>query len=85
MRACPQWAAAIPPPFCLTLTDLVQPCFQVNVYKLGGTYLQLTRQLRLADHPALSRPTDPSLYLRRFVVRLLGEVSDRLVGVAGGR
>lgn len=58
---------------------------QVNVYKLGAVYLQLTKLLRIEDHPSLTRPIDPSLYLVRFVkklgVKIPGEASqDASVG-----
>jgi hypothetical protein len=40
------------------------------VYKLGAVYLQLTKLLRIEDHPSLTRPIDPSLYIHRFVEKL---------------
>lgn len=42
----------------------------MNVYKLGAVYLQLTKLLRIDDHPSLTRPIDPSLYIHRFVEKL---------------
>jgi hypothetical protein len=33
-------------------------------------YLQLTKLLRIEDHPSLTRPIDPSLYIHRFVEKL---------------
>ena len=46
----------------------VLPPPQVNVYKLGAVYLQLTKLLRLEDHPCLTRPIDPCLYIHRCVI-----------------
>lgn len=43
---------------------------QVNVFTLGAVFLQLSRLLRLEEHPTLSRPVDPSLYIHRFADRL---------------
>ena len=42
----------------------------INVYTLGGVYLELVKLFRLDDHPAFTRPIDPSLFLHRFVDRL---------------
>eukprot|EP00775_Hariotina_reticulata_P001854 gene1854-2188_t len=54
-------------PFMLIdLSDMLQ----VNVYKLGAVYLQLAKLLRLEDHPSLTRPIDPSLYIHRFMDKL---------------
>ncbi len=46
------------------------PPLQVNVYALGNVYLQLCALLKLEDHPALTKPIDPSLYIHRFSGRL---------------
>jgi hypothetical protein len=54
----------------------------VNVYKLGAVYLQLTKLLRIEDHPSLTRPIDPSLYIHRFVEKL--EVPHATVRGRGG-
>lgn len=55
------------------------------MYKLGGVYLQLTKLLRIEDHPALTRPIDPSLYLVRFVrkldARIPGETKESSVSL----
>lgn len=42
----------------------------MNVFVLGGVYLQLVELLRLTNSPALSKPVDPSLYLHRFTEAL---------------
>ncbi|KDD72637.1 hypothetical protein H632_c3093p0, partial [Helicosporidium sp. ATCC 50920] len=42
----------------------------VNVFALGAIFLQLLRLLRLDEHPALSGPADPSLYIHRFATAL---------------
>jgi transcription factor IIIB subunit 2 len=55
----------------------------VNVYKLGAVYLQLTKLLRIDDHPSLTRPIDPSLYIHRFVEKL--EVPHATVREGPGR
>jgi hypothetical protein len=61
------------------------PVRQVNVYKLGAVYLQLTKLLRLEDHPCLTRPIDPCLYIHRFAEKLLAEQEQREVSRRGGR
>jgi hypothetical protein len=60
---------------------------QVNVFVLGGVYLQLVELLRLTNSPALSKPVDPSLYLHRFTEALpLGDkVGGGHRGLAGSR
>lgn len=37
----------------------------VNVYTLGAVFLALLERLHLQEHPVLSRPSDPSLYIHR--------------------
>lgn len=43
---------------------------QVNVFTLGGVFLQLTKLLRLEEHPMFSKPVDPSTYIPRFADKL---------------
>eukprot|EP00873_Tetraselmis_striata_P036499 jgi/Tetstr1/456763/TSEL_043460.t1 len=43
---------------------------QINIFTLGVVFLQLCQLLRLQDHPVLTRPVDPSLYIHRFADRL---------------
>ena len=51
---------------------------QIDVFTLGGVFLQLTRLLRLDEHPIFIRPVDPSLYIHRFVERMeLDDVAIR--------
>ncbi|OVA11069.1 Transcription factor TFIIB [Macleaya cordata] len=45
---------------------------QLNVYVLGGVFLQLCKLLRLEEHPIVQKPVDPSLFIHRFTERLLG-------------
>ena len=45
---------------------------QINVFTLGAVFLQLAKLLRLEEHPILSKPVDPSLYIERFTDKLLG-------------
>jgi hypothetical protein len=52
---------------------------QVNVFVLGGVYLQLVELLRLTNSPALSKPVDPSLFLHRFTEAL--PLGDRVGGL----
>lgn len=61
----------------------VDMCVQVNVYKLGAVYLQLTKLLRLEDHPCLTRPIDPCLYIHRFAEKLLHDREQREVRSLG--
>ena len=43
---------------------------QTNVYVLGAVFLQLCRLLRLEQHPLISKPIDPSLFIHRFADKL---------------
>ncbi|XP_039684017.1 transcription factor IIIB 90 kDa subunit isoform X2 [Medicago truncatula] len=45
---------------------------RINVYELGGVYLQLCEVLRLDNHPIVKKPIDPSLYLHKYTSNLLG-------------
>ncbi|KAL5717061.1 hypothetical protein ACHQM5_010138 [Ranunculus cassubicifolius] len=45
---------------------------RVNVYVVGGVFLQLCKLLRLEEHPIVQKLVDPSLFIHRFTERLLG-------------
>jgi len=61
---------------------------QSSVYQLGATFLQLCKLLRLEQHPIVTKPVDPSLFIHRFADRLnlgkkfhvVSETALRLVG-----
>ncbi|KXZ48221.1 BFR protein [Gonium pectorale] len=42
----------------------------VNIFTLGGVFLQMLRLLRLDENATFTKPIDPSLYMNRFVDRL---------------
>ncbi|XP_052196387.1 transcription factor IIIB 60 kDa subunit-like isoform X2 [Diospyros lotus] len=46
---------------------------KINVYVLGGTFLQLCKLLSLEEHPIVQKPVDPSLFIHRFANRLFGD------------
>ncbi|XP_052207135.1 transcription factor IIIB 60 kDa subunit-like isoform X2 [Diospyros lotus] len=46
---------------------------KINVYVLGGTFLQLCKLLSLEEHPIVQKPVDPSLFIHRFANRLVGD------------
>ncbi|GAB2293894.1 hypothetical protein Dimus_028106 [Dionaea muscipula] len=46
-------------------------CLRVNVYVLGGVFLQLCKVLRLEEHPIVQKPVDPSLFMHRFTNKFL--------------
>ena len=50
------------PYMLIDFSDVVQ----TNVYVLGAVFLQLCRLLRLEQHPLISKPIDPSLFIHRF-------------------
>ncbi|XAR72589.1 hypothetical protein NMG60_11019284 [Bertholletia excelsa] len=52
---------------------------RINVYVLGGTFLQLCKLLSLEEHPIVQKPVDPSLFIHRFANRLVG---DAYMGVS---
>jgi len=54
---------------------------QTNVYVLGAVFLQLCRLLRLEQHPLISKPIDPSLFIHRFADKL--NLGRRMHAVAG--
>ena len=54
------------PYMLIDFSDVVQ----TNVYVLGAVFLQLCRLLRLEQHPLISKPIDPSLFIHRFADRL---------------
>ncbi|KAL0050009.1 hypothetical protein WJX82_002680 [Trebouxia sp. C0006] len=54
----------------------ISDVLQINVFVLGGVFLQMCHLLRLEEHPMFSRPIDPSLYIHRFVHKLMGENQD---------
>ncbi|KAJ0034164.1 hypothetical protein Pint_26137 [Pistacia integerrima] len=43
----------------------------INVYELGGVYLQLCQVLYLADESNIQKQVDPSIFLPKFTDRLL--------------
>ncbi|KAK4372342.1 hypothetical protein RND71_007726 [Anisodus tanguticus] len=45
---------------------------RINVYILGGVFLQLCKILSLEEHPIVQKPVDPSLFIHRFTDRLFG-------------
>ena len=60
------------PYMLIDFSDVVQ----TNVYVLGAVFLQLCRLLRLEQHPLISKPIDPSLFIHRFADKLnLGQGS----------
>jgi transcription initiation factor TFIIIB Brf1 subunit/transcription initiation factor TFIIB len=54
------------PYMLIDFSDVVQ----TNVYVLGAVFLQLCRLLRLEQHPLISKPIDPSLFIHRFADKL---------------
>ena len=54
------------PYMLIDFSDVVQ----TNVYVLGAVFLQLCRLLRLEQHPLVSKPIDPSLFIHRFADKL---------------
>ncbi|KAA6429173.1 MAG: transcription factor IIB (ISS), partial [Trebouxia sp. A1-2] len=54
----------------------ISDVLQINVFVLGGVFLQMCHLLRLEEHPMFSRPIDPSLYIHRFVHKLMVENRD---------
>lgn len=55
---------------------------RVNVYVLGGVFLQLCKLLRLEEHPIVQKLVDPSLFIHRFSERLLGGKNSEVSGTA---
>ncbi|GAB2262647.1 hypothetical protein Droror1_Dr00003644 [Drosera rotundifolia] len=49
----------------------------VNVYVLGGVFLQLCKVLNLEEHPLVQKPVDPSIFIHRFAYKFLeGRTGD---------
>ena len=67
------------PYMLIDFSDVVQ----TNVYVLGAVFLQLCRLLRLEQHPLISKPIDPSLFIHRFADRLtLGRTMHAVANTA---
>ena len=64
------------PYMLIDFSDVVQ----TNVYVLGAVFLQLCRLLRLEQHPLISKPIDPSLFIHRFADKL--NLNRRMLAVA---
>lgn len=51
----------------------ISDVLQINVFALGAVFLQMCHILHLENQPMFFRPIDPSLYIHRFVHKLMND------------
>ncbi|KAL3163023.1 hypothetical protein ABBQ32_009450 [Trebouxia sp. C0010 RCD-2024] len=54
----------------------ISDVLQINVFALGAVFLQMCHILHLENQPMFFRPIDPSLYIHRFVHKLMNDDQD---------